>query len=186
VKNEIRILGVDDAPFRKDDKEVKLVGVVFRNPLIDNVLSIDIEKDGIDSTDRLSGLILGSRSRNQIGVIMIDGINFAGINIVDIFRLYEETKIPVISIVRNEPDMERFKEALSSEKVHKDERLRIFKKYDPPKRFGEIYYHAAGIDDEKAKGILRISIIRSRIPEPVRIAHLIGQGMILGESRGRV
>jgi endonuclease V-like protein UPF0215 family len=30
------------------------------------------------------------------------------------------------------------------------------------------------------------TIAKSRLPEPLRLAHLIGQAIVLGESRGRV
>ena len=34
--------------------------------------------------------------------------------------------------------------------------------------------------------IPRSSLAKSRLPEPLRVAHLIGQALVLGESRGRV
>ena len=51
---------------------------------------------------------------------------------------------------------------------------------------GYVYFQYKGLSEEDAKKIIKISSINSRIPEPIRIAHLIAEGIILGESRGKV
>ena len=43
-----------------------------------------------------------------------------------------------------------------------------------------------GLDKKKAEEIIKISATHSNIPEPLRIAHIIASGIILGESKGRV
>ena len=52
IKQEIRILGVDDSPFPAHTKEeVMLVGTVFRaGNWLDGVLSTFVEGDGMDAT----------------------------------------------------------------------------------------------------------------------------------------
>ncbi|MCK4491950.1 MAG: DUF99 family protein, partial [Candidatus Altiarchaeales archaeon] len=49
-------------------------------------------------------------------------------------------------------------------------------------RFIHIQYY--GISFEDAEKIVRLSATRSLIPEPIRAAHLIASGFVLGESRG--
>ena len=39
---------------------------------------------------------------------------------------------------------------------------------------------------EEAERILRASLNGANLPEPLRVAHLIGAAMVKGQSRGRV
>jgi endonuclease V-like protein UPF0215 family len=56
----------------------------------------------------------------------------------------------------------------------------------PTKRGEPVYVQYKGIDEASAVEIVRSSSTHSRIPEPVRVAHLIATGIILGESSRRV
>jgi endonuclease V-like protein UPF0215 family len=47
-----------------------------------------------------------------------------------------------------------------------------------------IYVQKVGIGTKSAEKIIRLTSIRSNIPEPLRVAHLIATGIIFGESRG--
>jgi len=85
VKEEIRILGIDDGPFTKDDKEVIVIGVVYRGgEFIDGLLRTFVEIDGLDATEKLAKMINSSRHKQQLKVIMLDGITLGGFNIVDV------------------------------------------------------------------------------------------------------
>ncbi|MBI1968581.1 DUF99 family protein [Candidatus Woesearchaeota archaeon] len=50
---------------------------------------------------------------------------------------------------------------------------------------GKLFIQAAGISMQKAEEILKICCTKSNIPEALRAAHLIGAGMVKGESRGK-
>ena len=85
VKPEIRIIAWDDCAFRFSQKRVRIVGVVFRGgSFLDGMLSVQIKKDGLDVTEKISGSIKKSRHYDQLSVIMLDGITFAGFNLTDI------------------------------------------------------------------------------------------------------
>ena len=46
MKKEIRVLGIDDAPFEFDQKEVLVIGTFFRGgQSLDGVLSTYVQKD---------------------------------------------------------------------------------------------------------------------------------------------
>ncbi|MEA1924800.1 MAG: DUF99 family protein, partial [Candidatus Altiarchaeota archaeon] len=66
IKDEVRILGVDDAPFSlQEDEETYIVGTVFRGGnWLDGVLRSEVAVDGIDSTDKLAEMVNGSRFRD--------------------------------------------------------------------------------------------------------------------------
>jgi endonuclease V-like protein UPF0215 family len=38
----------------------------------------------------------------------------------------------------------------------------------------------------EAERLVKATLAKSRLPEPLRLAHLIGQAIVLRESRGRV
>ncbi|MBI5061231.1 MAG: DUF99 family protein [Candidatus Aenigmarchaeota archaeon] len=184
LKREIRIIAWDDAGFKKNSAEVLLVGAIFRGAeFMDGMLSAKIIKDGMDATEKISGAITKSRHYDQLSVIMTDGITFGGFNILDIKRLHESTGLPVIAIQRRQPDMKKFLSALYA---FEDSAVRkqIVEKAGKFRKFKKIYYQAAGIENKQCENILALTCIRSDIPEPLRVAHLIASGLS-GESRGR-
>lgn len=190
MKDEIRILGIDDGYFRKNiDKESLIVGVIMRGyKQIDGVLSNKITVDGDDSTDKIIEMIKRTKHYYQIRVIMTNGITLAGFNIIDMHRIYEELKLPIISVVRKKPNLEKFLEALKKTNNY-EKKLNILKKLPEPKpvktKHGISYYQSVGLSDEECTEIILKTAKYSRIPEPVRVAHLIAMGVTLGYSRGK-
>jgi endonuclease V-like protein UPF0215 family len=188
IKREIRILGIDDAPFPPHTKnKVILIGTIFRGGTwLDGVLRTYISGDGTDSTSNIIKMVNGSRHKDQIGVIMLDGITFGGFNVVNIKEIFDETGIPVIVVMRKFPNFEKIKKALMRfEDCEKrwnfiQEAGTVYK----IENVEPIYIQIHGIDIEDAQKIVGISTTRSAIPEPVRVAHLIGAGVVTGESKG--
>ena len=188
IKQEIRILGIDDSPFPSHTTEkVMLVGTVFRaGNWLDGVLSTYIHGDGTDGTEKIAQMVKNSRNLGQLGVIMLDGITFGGFNLVNIREIFESTGVPVIVIMRKIPNFEQIKKAL---KRFEDWKLRWSNMLDAGQVYRvdntePIYIQICGIGLEDAKEIVRISTTRSAIPEPLRVAHIIAAGIISGESRG--
>lgn len=188
IKQEIRILGVDDSPFPSHTtEEVMLVGTVFRaGNWLDGVLSTYIHGDGTDGTEKIIDMVKNSRNLGQLGVIMLDGITFGGFNLVNIREIFESTGVPVIVIMRKIPNFERIKKAL---KRFDDWELRWANLLEAGQVYKidnsePVYIQIYGIKLEDAEEIVRISTTRSAIPEPLRVAHIIAAGIISGESRG--
>jgi hypothetical protein len=188
MKQEIRILGVDDMPFTFDDEHVGVVGVVMRgNHYIEGVLHTDIEVDGTDATERLIELITSSRHAGQLRAVMVDGGALGGFNVVDGQRLHQATNIPTMTVTANEPDREALVAAL---KQHFDDwrhRWDIMQKGElcrVPLRY-PLYVKPFGLTLEEATEMIKLSIMRGALPEPLRVAHLIATGIKTGESYGR-
>jgi endonuclease V-like protein UPF0215 family len=188
IKQEIRILGVDDSPFPSHTTdEVMLVGTVFRaGTWLDGVLSTYIHGDGTDATEKISEMVKNSRNLDQLGVIMLDGITFGGFNIVNIRQIFESTGIPVIVIMRKFPNFERIKKALKKFDDWEDRWANVIEagevySVDRPE---PVYIQIHGIEREDAEDIVRLSTTRSSIPEPLRVAHIIAAGIVTGESKG--
>jgi endonuclease V-like protein UPF0215 family len=191
LKSEIRILGFDDGAFTARSKElVPVIGVIFRGgKFLDGALATVVTVDGNDATEKIVKLINTTRHKQQLKVIMFDGITLAGFNVVDVKKLSEQTKLPVIVINRKRPDLKKVKAALKNFEDF-EARWQAIKnagkiKECYVKEFKKIYYQNVGIDDETTKEVIKLSCTRSFIPEPLRVAHLIATAVVKGESYGR-
>lgn len=191
IKPQIRILGIDDSPLKTpylNTGNVTIIGTFFRGgEQLDGVLCSEITKDGMDATEIIISIIKNSKYYPQIRVIMLDGVTYAGFNPVDIKRLYDETDIPIIVFMRSCPDFEKIRLALEhlSEAEKRWEIIqRAGKIYKIPQE-NPVFIQLCGIDKESAVEIVRLTSIHSNIPEPLRVAHLIATGVVLGESTGK-
>ncbi|MFB0501966.1 MAG: DUF99 family protein, partial [Candidatus Bathyarchaeia archaeon] len=84
VKPEIRVLGIDDGIFVPHTKGVvDVVGVVYRGGYwLDGVMRTEVEVDGTDATEKIASMIMGSPHYDQIRVVVLNGVTFAGFNVV--------------------------------------------------------------------------------------------------------
>jgi len=186
IKPQIRILAIDDSPLIHE--KVTIIGVFFRGgDQLDGILRNEITKDGMDATEVFIRMINGSKYHTQIRVILLDGVTYAGFNPVDITNLFKETGVPVISFMRSCPDLDKIKLALTNLPDAE-------KRWDIIQRAGKIYkikqdnpvfMQLCGLDKESAVKIIRMTSTNSNIPEPLRVAHLIATGVVLGESTGK-
>ncbi|VVB51099.1 Uncharacterised protein [uncultured archaeon] len=189
VKDEVRILGVDDGPHKRTDKDVLVVGVVFRGGrFMDGVLSMRTAVDGLDATENLVKMVSMCHFKD-LRVVMTDGISLGGFNVIDLPTLTEATGLPAISIMREMPDYDAVKKALSY-LPDADKRWRTIQSAGKPRpvetqKGKQIYAQAVGIKWEDAVRVVKVSATHSLLPEPIRAAHLIARGVTLGESRGR-
>lgn len=184
-KREIRIIGIDDSPFKKFTKgNILVIGTIFRGgTLLDGILTTKVSIDGNNSTKKLIQMINSSKFKPQLRCILLNGIALGGFNVVDIQELYKRTKIPVIVVIRKYPNFKRIEETLK--KINKQRKYKLIQKAGPVEKVGKIYIQRKGITIKKAKEILKLTCTRSLIPEPIRVAHLIAGGIIKGESKGK-
>jgi len=184
IKPEIRVLGVDDGVFIPHTKGLVLVvGVVFRGGYwLDGVMHTRIRVDGFDATHKIASMIIDSPHYKQLRVIMLNGITFAGFNVVDVKKLYSKTKLPVMAVTREKPDFAEIREALAhlpkSEERWKTilNASQIFA-MSTRRKSEKIYVQVSGILEEDARKILKLTSTRSNIPEALRVAHLIASGV---------
>ena len=182
IKSEIRVLGVDDGKFvPRTEGAVIVVGVVFRGgSWIDGVMHTHIAIDGFDATEQLSSMINISPHCKQLRLVMLNGITFAGFNIVDIKKLNSATKLPVIALTQSKPDLEAIHKALNN-LSKSDERwktvLAAGEIYEIRCRGKKLYMGLAGISLVDAREIVELTSTRSSFPEPLRVAHLVASGI---------
>jgi endonuclease V-like protein UPF0215 family len=189
IKKEIRILAWDDGPFefKSKGKDI-LVGVIFRGgQFLDGMLKTEVDIDGTDATEKIIEKILKTKHKD-IRVIMLDGITVAGFNTVDIKEIYKKTKLPVIVVNRKKPDFEKFISSLKR-MPEPNRRLKAVENAGPVYwvsiRNKRICFQCYGISKDNASKIIKETSTMSLIPEPLRVAHLIATGFVLGESVGR-
>jgi endonuclease V-like protein UPF0215 family len=184
IKPEIRVLGVDDGSFTPHVRgQVVVVGVVFRGGYwLDGVMHTRIAVDGFDATDKISSMITSSPHYEQLRVIMLNGITFAGFNIVDLNALNTATNMPVITVTREEPNLADIHNALQN-LPRCEERWRAVLnagetiEVSTRNAKAKVYMQTAGVSKEDAKKILRLTSTRSNIPEALRVAHLVASGI---------
>jgi endonuclease V-like protein UPF0215 family len=193
MKQQIRVLGLDDSPFRFSDKKTKkkllIIGVVVRVPAyVEGVLRSEVTIDGLDATDRLVQMVNNSHFKKQLKLIMLDGAAFGGFNVIDIHQVYKETGIPITTITRDEPDFSAIEKALRKHFEDWKWRFKILKKgrlVSIQTEYNPLYVKYKGIFKKELEEIIKISTVRGVIPEPIRLAHVIATGVARGESHGK-
>jgi endonuclease V-like protein UPF0215 family len=190
IKPEIRVLGIDDGVFKpRTSGFVPVVGVVFRGGYwLDGVMHTKVRVDGVEATDKIAYMILNSPHYKQLRIIMLDGITFAGFNVVDIKRLNAKTELPVIAVTREKPNFNEIHKALKN--LPKSEErwkavLNAGEVFEVPVGAKEkkIYMQLSGICEEDARKILQLTSTRSHIPEALRVAHVIASGLSIMQSK---
>jgi endonuclease V-like protein UPF0215 family len=190
IKPEIRVLGVDDGIFVPHTKgKVDVIGVVYRGgQWLDGVMRTEVTVDGTDATEKIASMIKESPHYNQIRVVVLDGITFAGFNVVDINELFKRLDLPVIAVTREKPDLAQIKRALENLPEHE----RRWKSIESAGKIIEVqtrnteeavYMQIAGISQKDAEEILRNTSTRSNIPEALRVAHIIASGLARSEEK---
>ncbi len=184
IKPEIRVLGIDDGMFVPHSRsKVPIIGVIYRGGYwFDGIMYTEVEVDGFDATEKIGSMICSSPHRDQLRVAVLNGITFAGFNVVNIKELFRKTELPMVAVVRREPDSEDIRKALGN-LPNPEKRWKAIrgagKEYEMSTRRGggRIYMHLAGISEEDAAKIIRLTSTRSNVPEALRVAHLIASGI---------
>lgn len=177
LKKETRIVGIDDGPYDRDSDETIIMATVYRlDGYIDAVIPGSITTDGSDSSERIGDLLENSRHIGQIRFILSDGGCLGGFNVLDIGNLSSRLSIPVITVSDERPDQASFENALRKHFKDHRERLRIINEFEPISidlPDGPCYIRFAGTDRQTAEEVVRRSTVHGRIPEPVRISHMV-------------
>ncbi len=188
VKPQIRVVGFDDGTFSFSSKlgrgKTVLIGVVMKGSQeVVGVLSRWITVDGRDATDAMIDAVLSSRFKD-LRVILLRGVTYGGFNIVDVERIYRETDLPVVVVVRKKPDLKAMESALRKHFPDAEERIELLRGAPPLFEIlpGKLYLQAVGVDERTAEEIVRVATKTGLIPEPLRLAHMIASAVMTGES----
>lgn len=180
------VIGFDDAPFVATHRgNVLLVGAVYAGARLEGVLSGQVRRDGANAGATLIRLVSQSRFAAQLQAVLVQGIAFAGFNVVDIWAVYSALGLPVIAVSRRRPDMAAVRRALLEHVPGGRRKWRLVEKAGPVEAAGKVFVQRAGITLDDAAGLIERLALNGSLPEPLRAAHLIAGGIARGESRHR-
>ena len=180
------VVGFDDAPFDRSHRgDVLVVGAVFAGNRLDGVISTKVRRDGANAAQRLIDCLTGSKYFDQLQAILLQGIAFAGFNVVDLQRLHEATGLPVLVVARYRPDLQAIRKALLEQVPGGARKWRLIEAAGPMETMAALYVQRCGITPEHAARLLASLQQNSQLPEPLRVAHMIAGGVTTGESRHR-
>jgi hypothetical protein len=182
-----RIVGIDDSPFRSrgPHARVLLVGVLMRgHEQVDGVMSARVVRDGLGATRVIASMLTSGRLAGQAQVVLLDGIAVGGFNVIDLPALSEAVRAPVVAVMRRMPDLQAVRRALSRT-TSPERRWRVIERAGPIHQAGKLHFQVAGADPAQVPQMLAVACGEGGYPEALRLAHIIGGGVVLGSSRGR-
>lgn len=179
MKSGARIAAFSSGPIKRGSgARVLLVGVVSKQGKVEGIVSGAIRTDGQDSTGKILKLVSGSRFRDQVKLIALNGVALAGLNVVDLKRLKSKGYDYVV-LTRNRQRPSLLVKAIRLNKGRNSAQERLVAEH-------------AKAEQLKTKGFyLRSSVavpknIVPEIYESLRLSHLISNGVSTGESKGRI
>lgn len=180
------VIGFDDAPFPEAHRgDVLIVGAVYAGEKLSGVVAGKVRRDGANATRVLAALVRGSRFYSQLHVVCLQGIALAGFNVVDLKGLYTALGIPVLVVSRRRPRVNAIRRALLDHVPAGVRKWRLIEQAGPMEPVQGLFVQRAGLSLSDAEALLRRFAITSKIPEPLRTAHLIAGAIVLGESTHR-
>lgn len=181
------VIGFDDAPFAADHRGgVWVVGAVFSGLRLDGVVSARVRRDGANATRTLIKLINESRFAPQLQLILVQGVAFAGFNVLDLHRLHRTLNIPVMTVARKRPDMAAVKRALLNRVRGGTRKWELIDSLGPMVPVAGVYVQCVGLTVQQATPLIKRFAVNGAVPEPLRTAHLIAGGIMGGRSAQRV
>jgi endonuclease V-like protein UPF0215 family len=179
-------VGFDDAPFDRGERgRILVVGAAFAGLRLEGVLALRVLRDGSDATTGLAATVARSKFGGSVKVVLLQGIAVGGFNVVDIHALAEVLATPVLVVMRRPPRYEKVRRALLERTPGGAEKWRLIERAGAPEPVAGVYVQRAGLDLLPAGQLVAALAVNGRIPEPLRVAHLIAGGVTTGESRGR-
>ena len=107
---------------------------------------------------------------------------------VDINLLAQTVDLPVISVVREKPDLKTIRKALKN-LPESERRWKAIKsagkiiEVQIRETDAAVYMQIAEISEEDAEKILKNTSTQSNIPEALRVAHIIASGLTRSEEK---
>ena len=183
---KIRVIGFDDAHYADKTRgsEVNVAGIVCSDTRFEGMLWNSIEKDGFDSTERLRTMLSESKFAEQVQIVLTDGITFGGCNVLNLTELNQQLGVPVVSVMRRPPDMEAFR-AVVDRLPDPERRWKQVEAAGPVYELEGFVFQVVGESPSITGRVLRRLTDQGKVPEALRLAHLIGSAVKLGTSGKR-
>jgi len=182
---QLRVVGFDDAPFaRARGAAVRLIGAVCSDTRFEGLVIGRLRRDGWDSTEAVARALEGGKFLPQVHLVLLDGIAFGGLNIVDLDALAHRLERPCVALMRRPPDLEAMARAIQRLPNPK-RRLELLVRAGPIHASPPFYFQVQGAAPEAIARLLPRLTDRGHVPEALRLAHLIGGALATGQSGKR-
>lgn len=179
-------IGIDDAPFDRQHRgDVGLVGAVFTRTRLDGVVTGKLRKDGANATDAITRLVESSAFAGHVQVVLLGGITFGGFNVVDVPLLHERLSLPIVVIARKRPRLPVIQDVLLNKVPGGARKWALIEKAGDMQPCAGLWVQRAGLELDRVAQLIGELTVHGKLPEPLRIAHLIAGGYGDGHSRGR-
>jgi endonuclease V-like protein UPF0215 family len=181
----LRTIGFDDAPFVRDRRsEVPVAGVVCAGTRFEGLVWGRLRQDGWNASAALSRLLLGGKFLPQLHLVLLDGLSFGGLNLVDLPALAAALGRPCVAVMRRPPDLAAMERAVRR-LPGAERRLALLRAAGPVHAGGRFTFQVAGAEPAAVAAALERITDRGAVPEPLRLAHLVGAAVRRGESGRR-
>jgi hypothetical protein len=178
----IRVIGFDDAPFLRNAGEpISIAGVVCAGTRFEGMVWGQIEPDGWDATQVILKLLLGRKFLPQLHILLLDGIAFGGFNVIDLPTLSEQLQLPCVAVMRRMPNLVGVEQAIHR-LPHPEQRLQLLQRAGKIYAYPPFFFQVCGACPEVTFSVLQRLTDCGKVPEALRLAHLIGAAVVKGES----
>ena len=130
-------------------------------------------------------MISSSRFATHAQLVMLQGIALAGFNVVDLQGLHAALALPVLVVARRAPDLAAIREALLTHVPGGARKWALIEQAGPMEPTAGVFVQRAGLSLADAEHVVKRLAVHGKLPEPLRMAHLIAGGVTLGESTRR-
>jgi len=184
-KSAARFLGIAESGV-SGAKQSILGGVVMRADLIiDGITYGEVTVRGMDASDAVIAMAR-HLSRDDLNSIMLHGSVIAGYNIVDLPKVYQITKLPIISITK-EPheDLQTHLESTFPSDWEKRWEIACRNGLMQPLVLNTkttVFVQFVGCDWDTVKGVLKRLTRFGGVPEPIRIARLLARAVVTQQT----
>ena len=105
-------IGFDDAKFNfnSNSKTTDLIGIICQGTRMVDMVKKEINIDGDNATEVL--IELTKQKEKHVQYILTDTITFGGFNIIDLERVYDIIKKPIIAVTERLVDLGAVKKAV--------------------------------------------------------------------------
>ena len=182
LNRTIRVIGFDDAPFiRGAGKNVNLAGIICAGTRFEGMVWGELQPDGFDSTEAICKLLINSKFLPQLHIVLLDGIGFGGFNVVDLPTLAAQLQLPCVAVMRRQPDLEAVIYAMSH-LPNLEKRQELLKRAGTIHEYSPFVFQVCGEEPEIIAKVLDKLTDCGKVPEALRLAHLISAAVMKGES----
>ena len=177
-KKGLRGLAIAES-FKENEKISHLAGVVMRRDfIIDGFVFGYSTIEGNDATDAILQMHQ-KLNRDDISFVMVSGLVISMYNIVDIKKIWNQLKIPIIGVTYEDSkgieDAIRyhFPESYQSkieeyQKLGQRSKISLHTGYD-------VFVRTEGCTIQEAKNLLNTMTLQGAVPEPLRVAQMLAK-----------